>query len=106
MQALIVSRPSCKVQEVHWNRHLAMDGSALADLRRKNTLTDRKEVHAAPFNTLHGEFTLNRHLCSCADVVESQCKDAGTGPAVPIGDLCGVQTAGLSCNDMKIWSMK
>lgn len=70
MQAVIVSLLLYKALEVHWNHYLATDGSALADgeggknLRRKSTLTDRKQVNPLPLNTLHRKSTLNRRLCS------------------------------------------
>jgi hypothetical protein len=57
MQAARVSHPWYKVQEVHWSRHLAKAESALADLRREKTLTDRKHVHPIALKTIHGEST-------------------------------------------------
>jgi hypothetical protein len=80
---VIVFRPLYKVPVVHWSRHLAMDGSALADPRRKSTLTDRKEVQSLPLKIVHVELNLNRRLYSCTIVVESKCEEAGSGAYPP-----------------------
>jgi hypothetical protein len=72
MQAVIVFRRLYKVPEFRWNRHLVMDGSGLADLRRKGTLTDRKKAKSPPLNTIHRKSVLNQRLDSRTVVAESK----------------------------------
>jgi hypothetical protein len=58
MQAVLIFRRLYKVPEVHLNRHLVMEGSALADEIGKSTLTNRKEVNPLHLNHFHRESTL------------------------------------------------
>jgi hypothetical protein len=95
MLALIVSRLLYRAPEVRWNRHLTIDGSALADIIRKSTLTNRKEAHPHPLSILHRKSTPNRPLYWRTVVVESNCEEAGSSAyhrqiSLLIGQLCGV----------------
>ena len=98
MQAVLISRRLYKVPEVRWNRHLEVDGSALANEIRKSPLTNRKKINPLHLNCFDSEsIPIHVYIRARAWWRASAGKLA---PAltrllmsVPIGHTCGVQIA-------------